>query len=80
MDYAQLRTLLAPLITGLKDAGCSMLSSRDFAVPNLPALLPEVWLHWDPRTVKERGCSRQRRRTALRADGQGRPRTQVRGL
>ncbi len=25
------------------------------AVPSLPALLPEVWLHWDPRTVKERG-------------------------
>lgn len=25
------------------------------AVPNLPALLPAVWLHWDPRTVKERG-------------------------
>ena len=25
------------------------------AVPNLPTLLPEVWLHWDPRTVKERG-------------------------
>lgn len=25
------------------------------AVPNLPALLPEVWLHWDPCTVKERG-------------------------
>lgn len=25
------------------------------AVPNLPALLPEVWLHWDPRTAKERG-------------------------
>ncbi|WP_258397471.1 AbiJ-related protein [Paraburkholderia unamae] len=25
------------------------------AVPGLPALLPEVWLHWDPRTVKERG-------------------------
>ena len=24
-------------------------------VPQLPALLPEVWLHWDPRTVKERG-------------------------
>lgn len=22
---------------------------------NLPALLPEVWLHWDPRTIKERG-------------------------
>lgn len=25
------------------------------AVPNLPALIPEVWLHWDPLTVKERG-------------------------
>lgn len=25
------------------------------AVPNLPALLPEVWLHWDPKTARERG-------------------------
>ncbi len=25
------------------------------AVYDLPALLPEVWLHWDPRTVRERG-------------------------
>lgn len=25
------------------------------AVPNPPALLPEVWLHWDPRAIKERG-------------------------
>jgi hypothetical protein len=25
------------------------------AVPNLPALLPEVWLHWDPKTVTDRG-------------------------
>lgn len=24
-------------------------------VPQLPVLLPEVWLHWDSRTVKERG-------------------------
>lgn len=24
-------------------------------VPSLPALLPEVWLHWDPKTVRERG-------------------------
>lgn len=23
--------------------------------PDLPALLPEVWLHWDPKTAKERG-------------------------
>ena len=24
-------------------------------MPDLPALLPEVWLHWDPKTVRERG-------------------------
>lgn len=26
------------------------------AVTRLPALLPEVWLHWDPKTVRERGA------------------------
>jgi hypothetical protein len=26
------------------------------AIPNLPALLPAVWLHWDPKTVRERGA------------------------
>lgn len=25
------------------------------AVPDLPALLPEVWLHWDPKTIEARG-------------------------
>jgi very-short-patch-repair endonuclease len=25
------------------------------AIPDLPVLLPEVWLHWDPKTVRERG-------------------------
>jgi hypothetical protein len=25
-------------------------------VPELPVLLPEVWLHWDPKTVRERGA------------------------
>ena len=24
-------------------------------VPSLPALIPEVWLHYDPKTVRERG-------------------------
>jgi hypothetical protein len=27
------------------------------AVPALPALLPEVWLNWDPKTVRERGAA-----------------------
>ncbi|WP_137963133.1 AbiJ-related protein, partial [Klebsiella variicola] len=26
------------------------------AIYDLPALLPEVWLHWDPKTVSERGA------------------------
>lgn len=26
------------------------------AVHELPALLPEVWLHWDPKTIRERGA------------------------
>lgn len=25
------------------------------AIPQLPALLPEVWLHWDPKAARERG-------------------------
>lgn len=24
-------------------------------IPNLPALLPEVWFHWDPQSVSQRG-------------------------
>ncbi len=31
------------------------------AIPDLPALLPEVWLHWDPKTVRERGPDALRR-------------------
>lgn len=27
------------------------------AVPDLPALLPQVWLHWDPKTIFERGAN-----------------------
>jgi very-short-patch-repair endonuclease len=27
------------------------------AVHQLPALLPEVWLHWDPQTIKMRGAA-----------------------
>lgn len=27
------------------------------AVPNIPALLPEVWLHYDPKSIEQRGRS-----------------------
>ncbi|MEA1798839.1 MULTISPECIES: AbiJ-related protein [Rhodococcus] len=29
---------------------------KDF-VQDLPALLPEVWLHWDPKTIRHRGVN-----------------------
>ena len=34
----------------------SFFSAFSASVPDLPALLPEVWLHWDAKTVKERGA------------------------
>jgi len=27
------------------------------SIPTLPALLPEVWLHWDPKTIAQRGSN-----------------------
>ncbi len=33
----------------------SFFESFGLDIPALPALLPEVWLHWDPKTAKERG-------------------------
>ncbi len=53
--YARLKASLpqnSPPQTVLFDAFFEGFRS---AVPTLPALLPEVWLHWDPRTVRERG-------------------------
>lgn len=33
----------------------SFFSIHGKRVPQLPALLPEVWLHWDPKTIAQRG-------------------------
>lgn len=54
--YRRLRECLpesSPPQANLFDAFYRIFGS---AVPSLPALLPEVWLHWDPKTVKERGA------------------------
>jgi hypothetical protein len=54
--YRRLRSCLpknSPPQTVLFD---SFYRSFGDAVPYLPALLPEVWLHWDPKTVRERGA------------------------
>lgn len=61
LDQAK-RTLYQRLLSCLPESSPpqrllfkSYFSSFRDAVPNLPALLPEVWLHWDPKTVKQRG-------------------------
>jgi hypothetical protein len=52
------------LVSGLADSSPPQRNLFDLyykihgtAVPALPALLPEVWLHWDPKTVRERGAA-----------------------
>ena len=52
-------------------------------VPELPALLPEVWLHWDPQTVRERGTdalARQRMDFLLLIPGGARVVLEVDGI
>lgn len=33
-------------------------AKRGVSTENTPAMLPEVWLHWDPKTVNQRGVDR----------------------
>lgn len=61
-DQAAKRTLYLRLKGSLpKESPPQLLLFESFfagfskAIPDLPVLLPEVWLHWDPKTVKERG-------------------------
>jgi hypothetical protein len=64
MDAAKAKvTLYKRLMTSLpaNSAPQRFLFERFFRVfgsrvPALPALMPEVWLHWDPKTVRERGA------------------------
>jgi very-short-patch-repair endonuclease len=54
--YRRLRASIppnSPPQQRLFDLYYKILGSR---APNLPALLPEVWLHWDHRTVAQRGA------------------------
>ncbi|GGX62323.1 hypothetical protein GCM10010324_03820 [Streptomyces hiroshimensis] len=54
--YARLRSSLpsnSPGQRNLFDCYHRILKTE---VYDMPALLPEVWLHWDPKTVKERGA------------------------
>lgn len=61
-DEESKRTLYAKLIHSLPDSSPPQRNLFELyhaihgrAIPDLPALLPEVWLFWDHKTVKERG-------------------------
>ncbi|MGW4359527.1 hypothetical protein ACWEKU_12325 [Streptomyces californicus] len=53
--YARLRASLPENSPGQRNLFESYHRILGSEVYDMPALLPEVWLHWDPRTVRERG-------------------------
>ncbi|RBB37541.1 hypothetical protein DPV79_21330 [Burkholderia reimsis] len=54
--YRRLRSVLPENSPPQRLLFISFFKAFGKAVPRLPALLPEVWLHWDPQTVRERGA------------------------
>lgn len=52
--YQRLLKSLPDNSPGQRNLFTAYRTARPFCVDDL-ALLPEVWLHWDPKTVKERG-------------------------
>jgi hypothetical protein len=61
-DEAAKKSLYRRLAQSLPDSPPQRLLFKSFfesystTFPRLPALLPEVWLHWDHKTVEERGA------------------------
>ncbi|MFB8127043.1 hypothetical protein ACFVG1_11950 [Streptomyces bacillaris] len=53
--YVRLRASLPDNSPGQRNLFDSYHRILGSEVYDMPALLPEVWLHWDPRTVRERG-------------------------
>lgn len=53
--YARLRSSLPANSPGQRNFFDCYHRVLNTAVYDMPALLPEVWLHWDPKTVKKRG-------------------------
>ncbi|MFE0921195.1 hypothetical protein ACFW24_25970 [Streptomyces nigra] len=53
--YARLRASLPDNSPGQRNLFESYHRILGPEVYDMPALLPEVWLHWDPKTVRERG-------------------------
>jgi very-short-patch-repair endonuclease len=54
--YQRLLSCLPKLSPPQRLLFTSFYSAFGKAIPDLPALVPEVWLHWDPKTVAQRGA------------------------
>lgn len=55
--YARLRTCLPSTSPPQKHFFEAYHTYYGKKIPTLPALLPEVWLYWDPKTIRERGIN-----------------------
>ncbi|MFE4960582.1 hypothetical protein ACFRCW_43285 [Streptomyces sp. NPDC056653] len=53
--YARLRSSLPDNSPGQRNLFAGYHRVLGATVYDMPALLPEVWLHWDPKTVRQRG-------------------------
>ncbi|MBF7143265.1 hypothetical protein HBH25_11980 [Pseudomonas sp. hsmgli-8] len=53
--YQRLKDCLPASSPPQQLAFASFYKAFNTAVPDLPALIPEVWFHWDPQTVAARG-------------------------
>ncbi|MFF3467598.1 hypothetical protein [Streptomyces sp. NPDC002619] len=53
--YARMKASLPPESEGQKNLLWLYYNIHQDNLPDVPALLPEVWVHWDHKTVRQRG-------------------------
>ena len=54
--YSRMEASLPPQSPGQKNLFWHYHHANWDRLSNVPALLPEIWLHWDPKTLRERGA------------------------
>lgn len=54
--YSRMEASLPPKSPGQKNLFWHYHHANRDHLNDVPALLPEIWLHWDPKTIRERGA------------------------
>ncbi|WP_217197996.1 hypothetical protein [Streptomyces buecherae] len=54
--YSRMEASLPPNSPGQKNLFWHYHHANQDRLNDVPALLPEIWLHWDPKTLRERGA------------------------